>query len=278
MALLENRIKNTKEISIFIRSIFITVKRLFILFFLILSLYVYISSPQKLSAISLEIVSPCISGIFSVHKALFKNINLLTQNFVYIKNLARENITLRLEVERLRYVQNELYMIQAENNELKKLLSVVEEEQYKHIGARLINVSLNPFSKTAVMSAGTKHGVEIDQIVTHAEGLVGRVIQVSNNYSKIILINDVNSRIPITTAVSREKGIMSGGGNDSKILYLPKAHLVQKGEKVITSGHGSIYPAGITVGYVNNIKQGDISVKPVVDLSKAEFVNILLPK
>ncbi|WP_375327263.1 rod shape-determining protein MreC [Candidatus Tisiphia endosymbiont of Nemotelus uliginosus] len=278
MALIENRIKNTNEVSIFIKSIFITLKRLFILFFLILSFYIYISSPQQLTNISLEIVSHCISGIFSVHKALFKKINLLTQNIGYIKNLAKENIDLKLEVARLKHLQNELYMIQAENTELKKLLSVVEEEQYKHIGARLISVSLNPFSKTAVMSAGTKHGVEINQIVTHAEGLVGRVIQVSNNYSKVILINDVNSRIPITTAVSREKGIMSGGTNDGKILYLPKAHLVQKGEKVITSGHGNIYPAGITVGYVNNIKQGDISVQPVVDLSKTEFVNILLPK
>ncbi len=278
MALLENRIKNTSEITLFIKAIFTTLKRIFLLFFLGLSLYLYIASPQKLSVISLEIVGHCISGIFSFHKVIFKQINLVSQNVIYFKNLASENIKLQSEVVKLKQLQNDLYIIQAENQELRKLLSVIEEEQYKHIAARLISVSLNPFSKTAIMSAGAKHGVEINQIVTHAEGLVGRVIQVSNNYSKVILVNDINSRIPITTAVSREKGIMSGDGNNSKILYLPPTHLVQKGEKVITSGDGSIYPSGITVGYVNNIQQEKIMVEPVVDLSKAEFVNILLPK
>ncbi len=168
-----------------------------------------------------------------------------------------------------------IYLIQSEN---KELLSVVEEEQYNYVSAKLLSVSLNPFSKTALVSAGVRHGVEVDQIVTNSEGLVGRVIQVSNNYSKIILVNDVNSRIPITTVSSKEKGIMSGYGNGSKILYLPKTHLVQKGEKVITSGYGNIYPYGITVSYVKKANAEKVLVKPVVDLSKTEFVSILLPQ
>ena len=136
-------------------------------------------------------------------------------------------------------------------------------------------VSLNPFSKTALLSAGTKNGVEIDQIVTNSEGLVGRVVQVSNNYSKIILVDDINSRIPITTTFSREKGIISGGENGGKILYLPKTHLVQKGEKVITSGYGSIYPYGITVGYIKKVTDEKVLVDLVTDLSKTQFVRIL---
>lgn len=278
MALLENRIKNTSEIVLFIRSILTALKRTTILFFFTLSLYIYTASPQKLSVISLEIVGHCISGVFLIHKALFKQINSLTGNFIYLKNLAQENLELQVEVAKLQQLKNDLYIIQAENKELRKLLSVVEEEQYQYISARLISVSLNSVSKTAIMSAGSKHGVEINQIVTHAEGLVGRVIQVSNSYSKIILITDANSRIPITTALSRERGIMGGDGVNSKILYLPKTHLVQKGEKVVTSGDGSIYPAGITVGYVNNVQEERITVKPVIDLSTAEFVNVLLPK
>ncbi|WP_417904764.1 rod shape-determining protein MreC [Candidatus Tisiphia endosymbiont of Micropterix aruncella] len=278
MALLANRIKRSSKIVEFARFILVTLRRVFVLFFLIASLYLFIAAPKRFSSISLEVVGHVIFGGLLIHENIFKQINLITQNFIYLRDLARENIELQLEVARLRNLQSNIYLIQSENKELKKLLSVVEEEQYNYVSAKLLSVSLNPFSKTALVSAGVRHGVEVDQIVTNSEGLVGRVIQVSNNYSKIILVNDVNSRIPITTVSSKEKGIMSGYENGSKILYLPKTHLVQKGEKVITSGYGNIYPYGITVGYVKKANAENVLVKPVVDLSKTEFVSILLPQ
>ncbi|MDD9335394.1 MULTISPECIES: rod shape-determining protein MreC [unclassified Candidatus Tisiphia] len=278
MALLANRIKRSSKMVEFARFILVTLRRVFVLFFVIASLYLFLAAPKRFSSISLEVVGHVIFGGLLIHENIFKQINLITQNFIYLRDLARENIELQLEVARLRKLQSNIYLIQSENKELKKLLSVVEEEQYNYVSAKLLSVSLNPFSKTALVSAGVRHGVEVDQIVTNSEGLVGRVIQVSNNYSKIILVNDVNSRIPITTVSSKEKGIMSGYGNGSKILYLPKTHLVQKGEKVITSGYGNIYPYGITVGYVKKANAEKVLVKPVVDLSKTEFVSILLPQ
>ncbi|WP_341747839.1 rod shape-determining protein MreC [Candidatus Tisiphia endosymbiont of Dascillus cervinus] len=278
MALLANRIKRSSKMVEFARFILVTLRRVFVLFFVIASLYLFLAAPKRFSSISLEVVGHVIFGGLLIHENIFKQINLITQNFIYLRDLARENIELQLEVARLRKLQSNIYLIQYENKELKKLLSVVEEEQYNYVSAKLLSVSLNPFSKTALVSAGVRHGVEVDQIVTNSEGLVGRVIQVSNNYSKIILVNDVNSRIPITTVSSKEKGIMSGYGNGSKILYLPKTHLVQKGEKVITSGYGNIYPYGITVGYVKKANAEKVLVKPVVDLSKTEFVSILLPQ
>ncbi|WP_250311355.1 rod shape-determining protein MreC [Rickettsia endosymbiont of Oedothorax gibbosus] len=278
MALLANRIKNPNRIAGLAKFILVTAKRGLILFFTIASLYLFIATPKRLSSMSLEIVGHVMFSGLLIHENVFKQINLITQNFIYLRDLARENIELQLEVASLRSLQSDIYLIQSENRELKQLLSVIEEEQYSYVSAKLLSVSLNPFSKTALLSAGAKHGVAIDQIVTNSEGLVGRVIQVSNNYSKIILVNDVNSRIPITTTSSKEKGIMSGYGNGSKILYLSKNHLVQKGEKVITSGYGNIYPYGITVGYVNKANSENVLVKPIVDLSKTKFVSILLPQ
>ncbi|WP_341758861.1 rod shape-determining protein MreC [Candidatus Tisiphia endosymbiont of Ptychoptera albimana] len=278
MALLANRIKNPSRIAGLAKFILVTAKRGLILFFTIASLYLFIATPKRLSSMSLEIVGHVMFSGLLIHENIFKQINLITQNFIYLRDLARENIELQLEVARLRSLQSDIYLIQSENKELKKLLSVIEEEQYNYVSAKLLSVSLNPFSKTALVSAGARHGVAVDQIVTNGEELVGRIIQVSDNYSKIILVNDVNSRIPITTTSSKEKGIMSGYGNGSKILYLPKNHLVQKGEKVITSGYGNIYPYGITVGYVNKANSENVLVKPTVDLSKTKFVSILLPQ
>lgn len=277
MALLENRVRTNREVSIFLKFIFVTFRRIMVVLFLILSLYLYISSPQKLSSISLEIFGSCISNLLSIHENIFQKINEATQNFVYLQDLARENIKLKLEIAKLKQLENNLYVLQAENKELKGLLSLIEERQYKYITAKLISVALNPVSKTAMISAGAKHGIEVNQIVTHGQDLVGRIIEVSNNYSKIMLIYDVNSRIPIITSRSKEKGIITGDGNNCKILYLPETNLIQKDEMVITSGHGNIYPAGIRVGRVSSVNYNNVIVKPLVDLSKIEFVNILTP-
>ncbi|MCC8417052.1 MAG: rod shape-determining protein MreC [Rickettsia endosymbiont of Bryobia graminum] len=277
MALLENRVRTNSEISIFFRFILTTFRRIMIILLLILSLYVYTSSPKKLSSISLEIFGSYISSLLSIHETIFHKINVLTQNFIYIQDLARENIKLRLEITKLKQLENNLYLLQTENKELRGLLTLVEEQQYKYITAKLISVALNPFSKTAIISVGTKQGIEVNQIVTHGQDLVGRIIEVSNNYSKVMLINDVNSRIPIITSLSKEKGIITGDGNNCKILYLPETNLIQKDETVSTSGHGNIYPSGITVGHVSNINYNNVTVKPLVDLSTVEFVNILMP-
>lgn len=278
MALTANRVKTTSSLIRNIRSIIIMLRHMSVGFLIIVSLYIFIAAPKKLSAISLEIVGPIISGSLFIHENLFKQIKLLTQNTIYLRNLAKENIELQLEISKLRQSQNDIYSLQIENSELRKLLSVVEEEQYQPITAKILTISLNPFSKTALVSAGKKHGVEVDQIVTSNEGLVGRVIEASNNFSKIILVSDANSRVPITTISSKEKGIMTGDDHNGQILYLPETHLIQKGEKIITSGYGNIYPHGITVGFVDFINKEKVSVSFATDLSKIEYVNIFIPK
>lgn len=277
MAILANRSKNTNKSIELTRFCFAILKRFFFLPLILSSLYLFISAPTKIANISLEIEGYFISKGLIVYEVIFNQINLIGNKFLYLQNLAQENIELKLEIAKLQHEQHYIHSLQAENEELRKLLKVIKQEQYNYVSAQLLSVSFNPFSKTALVTAGSKHGIKIDQIVTNSEGLVGRVIQTSNNYSKILLVNDVNSRIPVTTSLSREKGILTGYDNDVQIIYLPKNHSIQKGEKVITSGYGNIYPSGITVGYIKKVAEGDIKVQQIVDLSKTEFVNILIP-
>lgn len=278
MALIENRIKSTNNLVAFTKFAVIALRRLIVLFVVMLSIYLFSSPPQRLSSISLELVGHIVSGSLSIHESIFKQINLIAQKIVHLQDLTRENIELQLEVNRLKRLQNDMYSLQSENLALRKLLSVVEEEQYNNVTAKLLSISLNPFSKTALVSAGEKHGIQLNQVVTNSDGLVGRIIEVSKNFSKIMLVTDANSRIPITTTVSGEKGIWAGDNDNGKILYLPKQHRIQNGDRVITSGYGNIYPHGILVGYVSQVEADSLIVEPAVDLSKTEFVSILLPK
>lgn len=277
MAILANRVKNSSNSLELIRIISNTLKRFFVIFGLGLSVYLFFTTPKKISSISLEITGSIVSTGLAVYEDIFEYINSITQKFVYFQDLERKNIELKLEIARLQHLQSEVESVRAENIALKDLLTIAEEEEFEYITTKLLSVSFNPFSRTALISAGKKQGIEPDQIVVNSGKLIGKVIEVSNNYAKVMLISDVNSRIPIKANSSREQGILAGN-NNSKILYLPNSHLVQKDEEIVTSGHGNIYPAGILVGYVSKVTEHDVMVNVAADLSKTEFVQVLLPK
>jgi len=278
MAILANRVKSSSNSLELIRTMLIAFRRCFIMLFLGLSLYLFIAAPKKISNISIEITGSILSVGLSIYENVFESINSIKQQLIYFQNLEKRNIELELEVARLKHLQSMIESVKAENAALKDLLIVANEEEFEYVTAKLLSVSFSPFSKTALISAGKKHGIEPDQIVTNAQGLVGKVVEVSNNYAKIMLINDVNSRLPIKTSSSREKGILAGNNNNGKILYLPDNHLVHQDEEVITSGYGNIYPEGILVGYVSKATDNEVNVSIAADLSKTEFVQILLPK
>ncbi|ABV75432.1 Rod shape-determining protein MreC [Rickettsia akari str. Hartford] len=278
MAILANRVKNSSNSLELIRIISNTLKRFFVIFWLGLSVYLFFTTPKKISSISLEVTGSIVSTGLAVYEDIFGYINSITQKFVYFQDLERQNIELKLEIARLQRLQSEVESVRAENIALKDLLTIAEEEEFEYITAKLLSVSFNPFSRTALISAGKKQGIEPDQIVVNSRKLIGKVIEVSNNYAKVMLISDINSRIPIRANSSREQGILAGNNNNSKILYLPNNHLVQKDEEIVTSGHGNIYPAGILVGYVSKVTEHDVMVNVAADLSKTEFVQVLLPK
>jgi len=278
MAILANRVKISSNSLELIRIILNTLKRFFVVFILGLSVYLFFTTPKKISSISLEVTGSILSTGLAVYEDIFEYINSITQKFVYFQDLERKNVELKLEIARLQHLQSEVESVRAENIALKDLLTVAEEEEFEYVTTKLLSVSFNPFSRTALISAGKKQGIEPDQIVVNSGKLVGKVIEVSNNYAKVMLISDVNSRIPIKANASREQGILAGNNNKGKILYLSNNHLVQKDEEIITSGHGNIYPAGILVGYVSKVTQQDVIVDIAADLSKTEFVQVLLPK
>ncbi|BDU59833.1 rod shape-determining protein MreC [Candidatus Rickettsia kotlanii] len=278
MAILANRVKNSSNSLELIRIISNTLKRFFVIFVLGLSVYLFFTTPKKISSMSLEVTGSIVSTGLAVYEYIFEYINSITQKFVYFQDLERQNIELKLEIARLQHLQSEVESVRAENIALKDLLAIAEEEEFEYITTKLLSVSFNPFSRIALIAAGKKQGIEPDQIVVNSGKLVGKVIEVSNNYAKVMLISDVNSRIPIKANSSREQGILAGNNNNSKILYLPNNHLVQKDEEIVTSGHGNIYPAGILVGYVSGVTEHDVIVNVAADLSKTEFVQVLLPK
>ena len=141
--------------------------------------------------------------------------------------------------------------------------------------SKLLSVSVTPFNKIAVIAAGRNQGILSDQIVTDGKWLIGRVADISENYATVILLSNAESRVPVITKNSRERGILAWDDGQLSIVYLQDNHLVQEGEIVMTSGDGAMYPLGIGVARVSSVKQGKVHLEQVANLYNTDFVTII---
>ena len=277
MAILTNRIKSTNSLFEFPKFILYLLKRfLSVIFIISLLNLLYFSKSQTVNKISFEIVGNYITSGLMVYEELFKYTKFFTSKLVYLRDLEIENMELKIEIAKLKELQNNDNIIKNENEALKKLLRVTQQSQDDFITAKLLSVSLNSFGNIAIVGAGKNQGVAIDQIVVNHEGLIGRVIETSSNYSKIMLIGDLNSRIPVITSLSRERGVLAGSNGKLQIMYLQENHSVTKGERVLTSGDGKIYPEGISVAEVISVSKDHIYLEPIAKLHNSDFVNIYI--
>jgi rod shape-determining protein MreC len=275
MAILANRTRSTNNLFDFVQFGIMMVKRLNIIIFIVLSIHLlYFAETKSLSNIALEATGRCISVSLMLYEQVINQINTIASKIKYLNDIESENIELKLEIARLKTQQSDMQSIRIENVILRKLLSVVKDIEYPYTTARLLAVSLTPFSHTAVVGAGRNHGIELDQIVTNGEWLIGRVVDVSDSYAKVILISDADSRIPVVSTISRERGILAGGNGLINMVYLQNNHIIQKDEKLVTSGDGAVYPPGIGVAKIAAIKQEKVIVESAVNLQKTDFVTI----
>ncbi len=187
-----------------------------------------------------------------------------------------ENEKLREENARLVHWQSAARQLAAENREFRGLLSNVAEPRETFVTARIVGLSSATFVRTAVLNAGTRHGVRTGQAVVAAHGLVGRIVEAANNSSRVLLMTDLNSRIPVVFESSRKPAIV--GGDNSRVLSLmftERASDVRAGERLVTSGEGGMLPPGIPVGVVTGSADGVWRVTPFVEAAAVEHVRIL---
>jgi rod shape-determining protein MreC len=191
-------------------------------------------------------------------------------------NLRGENLALRNTNVQLLQWQSMAKSMEAENNSLRALLNVVPATKNNYITARIVTDMSGPYVRSALIGGGMQHGVKKDQAVISEHGLVGRVVEAGDTSSRVLLLSDINSRIPVMSETSREKTILVGNNNDLPSLsYIEANSSIAVGERIITSGDGGVFPRGIAVGVVTEIVGGVVRVQPFVDASKIEYVSVV---
>ena len=143
------------------------------------------------------------------------------------------------------------------------------------VTARVIAEEGDAFSHSIIAYTGDKK-VRKGQVALSDKGVVGRVDKVGNVYAKIILITDINSKIPVVIERTRVRGILSGNNTAMpQLMFTRSTSDIQEGDVVVTSGVGGMFPSGLPIGFVNSIKNGVIDVETMADISRIEYVRIV---
>ncbi|NBU53251.1 MAG: rod shape-determining protein MreC, partial [Alphaproteobacteria bacterium] len=274
MALVENRIRTKNHFIELARFTLFLFKKFCIIFLICGSSYLIYFPIKTISKSSLEVYGTLLSTGSLIVDNLIENVELLYNRLSYFRNLEAENIKLKLQLARMTDLEKTAINVLSENNELRKLLKVTDRAESNYITSRLVGANITPLSSSAVIEAGENNKVKVNDLVTNQEGLVGRIINVSNNYSSVMLLSDPNSRVPVITSSSRERGILANQRNNMLLIYLPEEHKAEVGELVYTSGDGKIYPYGILVGKVYQINNDGVFVKLSANLNNLDFVTI----
>jgi rod shape-determining protein MreC len=127
-----------------------------------------------------------------------------------------------------------------------------------------------------IVLGGSRAGVAKGQAAVTGAGLAGRVLEVGERSARILLITDINARVPVVAERSRDQAVLAGRNSDlPEILYLSRDSDVKVGDRLVTSGQGGVFPAGLPVGEVISVTGGHVQVRPYVDFSRLENIRLI---
>ena len=221
-------------------------------------------------------VTEAIAPILEAFARPAASVSMHIQNVQDLSNIRDENIRLKQENIRLLQWQTVARKLQSDNTALRQLLSVVNDNSEKYITARVIDGSGGLLSNMLILNAGKKNGVVKGQTVIGARGVIGRIFQVSNRSSRVLLLTDINSRVPVLVESNRTRAIMTGKNtNLASLIHLPQGAKVLPSDRIITSGHGGAFPSGLPIGVVTSTSDEGIDVQLFTDFSRLEYVRIV---
>tara|TARA_R110002124_G_scaffold287365_1_gene474143 strand:- start:70652 stop:71455 length:804 start_codon:yes stop_codon:yes gene_type:complete len=187
-----------------------------------------------------------------------------------LAHLDAENTALKLENQRLTAWYQVALQLKSDNESLRRLMSAELPERYDFITARTITDNKRAYVRSMLISAGSEAGVENGQAVIGRNGVIGRVIETANHASRVLLLNDINARLPVIVGAQQTPSIVAGdNGGVLRLIHTPRELDIKEGDVVLSSGHGGLIPAGLPVGHIQINAQG----KPYIDVSYG-FENI----
>ena len=166
--------------------------------------------------------------------------------------------------------KHNLSYLKGENERLRKLIDEYIVDSKEMVAKVLIDKN-SPFLKSIIVNKGSKDNIKIGMAVLDGPYFVGKIVEVNYGTSRVLLVSDLNSKIPVILEPGNVQSILSGTGkNNGKIEYFEKDYIIKEKKIIFTSGSGGIFKSGIPVGEIENK-----NIKFFSDLSQLTFVKIV---
>ena len=193
----------------------------------------------------------------------------------HLATLHEENTRLREENDRLRRWQAVALALDAENTTLKAQLRWIPDPAPSFLTARVVADAGGVYARAVLLSLGPNHSVARGQIALDDRGLVGRVTELGARSARVLLLTDMNSRVPVTLEGSRGRAILAGtNGPRPRLMYWAEGTQPAEGERVVTSAEANTFPPGLPVGVVRYSASNVPEVVPFAQLDRLEVVRL----
>jgi len=234
------------------------------------------SFPNKFTANLKSLLNDGIYRTATVASSPAKFVGAINRGIISHFVIYKENKILKKEIEILKYESLNNEFLSTEYLKLKKLFDDGRSEKSSYVLAKVLLDKQSPFLKSIILNKGSKSGVKKGMPVLDQKYLIGRVVEVNYLSSRILLLNDLNSKLPVVIEPLATQGILSGSGEVNPTLYyLPQQFKTSKESTVFTSGKDGIFPSGIPVGKVL-VEENSFNVKLFSDPGQLFYVNILV--
>lgn len=194
-------------------------------------------------------------------------------------DLFHELDRLKEENQKMKHYQWQAQRLERRLAQLRGLLNAVEEPALKYATGHVIADARGPFARSVLLNIGTAQGSREGYAVINGDGFVGRVVHSGKYASRAILVNDLNSRIPVLVGPAAVRAVLVGDNSaNPRLEFVPNSARVFEGDEVSTSGHGGLLPRGLRIGLVVPDHDKQYRVHPHATLSELEYVSVLFFK
>ena len=225
-------------------------------------------------------------GIGTIQEGLIDSARAVEEfwkGYFYLVGLRQENKELRAALDRLRGRVNSMREADLASRRLRRLLNFSADRNLPLLGAEVVSWDPEAWFKTIIIDRGSSDGVRTGMPVASDSGVVGRVVGVSPAYAKVLLMIDYNSSIDAFVQRSRVRGILAGRSEKKCVLkYVLKNDDLIRGDVMVTSGLGGVFPKGLPLGTVSRVRTTghdvflEVEVTPAVDFNRLEEVLVIL--
>ena len=272
-----NKLSTSKNMKIQLVKKF--VRKVFIVIFIFFSfLLIFVGKPDnviisKTGGVVVDIMSPFVNAIsYPIYW-----VGSFIEDIGNFRRVNAQNTELKAEISKLKEQLNYFKQVEVENAELRRLAAYKTNSINYILSTKVLGTAGSGFTHTYILDAGSRDGVKKYEGVLVDGYLVGQVNSVGASYSRMLLLTDATSKIPVQIERTKTRAFLTGDNTDyPRLVYFENQEPVQMGDIVVTSGMGGSLPAGIPIGVVGSISEDNgIIVQPFVHQSNINYVNII---